>query len=421
MNNPQAESTPRAPRAEGVYSRPQAKTIVLHRQHRRPRIAFYSHDTMGMGHLRRNMLIASTLSAGRCRADTLLIAGTREAGFFAEQAGMDCVTLPALTKNMHGRYAARHYSWSVEETARLRGRIIASTLLAFRPDVLIVDKVPQGICNELLRALKLIRKRQSTHCVLGLRDVLDNPSVVSDEWKSTNADVIIEHYFDEVWVYGDPRIYDCRNEYGFSAATVARIRFTGYLDQTTRIARLGSRLNASPLVLCVVGGGQDGIGLAKAFVGGGVPEGWQGVVITGPFMPAEEKQWLTQLANQHSKNVGQITVIDRLVESDEYLSRADRVVAMGGYNTIMSILSFGKPALVVPRTNPRSEQWIRATQLAELGMLSTLHPNELTAESICAWVTQAEVPAPVPEMIDLRGLDFVQARVAEITNHCSVT
>ncbi len=163
-----------------------------HRPHK-PRIAFYSHDTMGMGHLRRNMLIASALSSGKCQADTLLIAGTREAGFFAEQAGLDCVTLPALTKKADGRYTARHYNWSLEETTRLRGRVIASTLLAFRPDILVVDKLPQGICNELQRTLKLIRGRTRIHCVLGLRDVLDDPQVAMREWKAPTT-INLEKY-----------------------------------------------------------------------------------------------------------------------------------------------------------------------------------------------------------------------------------
>ena len=42
------------------------------------------------------------------------------------------------------------------------------------------------------------------------------------------------------------------------------------------------------------------------------------------------------------------------------MARAAGVVAMGGYNTFCEILSFDKPALVVPRVRPRLEQAIRA-------------------------------------------------------------
>ncbi|MCC6509323.1 MAG: glycosyltransferase [Pirellulaceae bacterium] len=399
------------------------------RLNRRPRIAFYSHDTMGMGHLRRNMLIASALSAGQCQADTLLIAGTREAGFFAEQAGLDCVTLPALTKNRDGNYAARHYNWSLEETTRLRSRVIASTLLAFRPDILVVDKLPQGICNELQRTLKLVRNRVQTHCVLGLRDVLDDPHVAIPEWTRSNNDQIIEDYFDEVWVYGDPAIYDCRTEYQFSKSTLDRVFFTGYLDQQSRLVPSAPTSNAErPLALCLVGGGQDGVGLAKAFVKGGVPAGWQGVVITGPFMPVSDKQQLTQAAaatlagslegsvaaSSGSVASGPITIIDQLVEADDYVRKADRVVAMGGYNTVMSVLSFRKPALIVPRTRPRTEQWIRAERLAAANLISTLHPTELTPAAIRDWLSQPKVADPRQHTIDLNGLDRIQSRVLDI-------
>ena len=48
------------------------------------------------------------------------------------------------------------------------------------------------------------------------------------------------------------------------------------------------------------------------------------------------------------------------------------VVAMGGYNTFCEILSFDKRALIVPRTAPRLEQFIRARRAAELGLLTML-------------------------------------------------
>lgn len=401
------------------YDQRHSATETSTRTLRKPRIAFYSHDTMGMGHLRRNMLIASSLSAGCCQADTLLIAGTREAGFFAEQAGLDCVTLPALTKDRHGNYSARHFGWSLEETTRLRGRVIASTLLAFRPDILVVDKLPQGICNELQRTLKLVRSRVHTHCVLGLRDVLDEPEVAIREWASSNNDAIIEKYFDAVWVYGDPSVYDCRVEYEFAKSTLDRISFTGYLDQKARRGIAGLvPVAKQPLALCVVGGGQDGVGLAQAFVEGGMPKGWRGAVITGPFMPIADKQHLMNAAKKQCHTGREpIKIIDQLVEADDYMSQADRVVSMGGYNTVMAVLSFRKPALIVPRTRPRAEQWIRAERLAAANLLTTLHPNDISPVAIREWLEKTDVADPTHHNIDLTGLDRIQSKVMEYAAH----
>ena len=49
---------------------------------------------------------------------------------------------------------------------------------------------------------------------------------------------------------------------------------------------------------------------------------------------------------------------------------------MGGYNTYCEILSFDKPALIVPRVQPREEQLIRARRAAELGLIDMLLPEE---------------------------------------------
>ncbi len=52
----------------------------------------------------------------------------------------------------------------------------------------------------------------------------------------------------------------------------------------------------------------------------------------------------------------------------EFLMRkAAGVVAMGGYNTFCEILSFDRPAVLVPRTEPRREQAIRALAAERLG------------------------------------------------------
>src|SRR5260370_42092555 len=57
---------------------------------------------------------------------------------------------------------------------------------------------------------------------------------------------------------------------------------------------------------------------------------------------------------------------------EHLIERAAGVVAMGGYNTFCEILSFDKPALIVPRTAPRLEQYIRAQRAAELGLVAVL-------------------------------------------------
>jgi predicted glycosyltransferase len=49
---------------------------------------------------------------------------------------------------------------------------------------------------------------------------------------------------------------------------------------------------------------------------------------------------------------------------------------MGGYNTFCEILSFDKRAIVVPRTRPRLEQFIRARAARNLGLIEMLDAEQ---------------------------------------------
>jgi predicted glycosyltransferase len=176
--------------------------------------------------------------------------------------------------------------------------------------------------------------------------------------------------------------------------------------------------NDESTILCVVGGGQDGFELAETFAKTPMPNGKRGVVITGPFMPKDLQLTLHQLAKQN----GRIEIIDRLVETDDYMRSASRVVAMGGYNTVTSILSFGKPSLIVPRMVPRQEQWIRAQRLANLGMITAVQPQSLNSQRLSAWLRSDCVPTPTSNCIDLCGLNRISQRVGQWVNQlgCSL-
>jgi predicted glycosyltransferase len=74
----------------------------------------------------------------------------------------------------------------------------------------------------------------------------------------------------------------------------------------------------------------------------------------------------------HLLNVEAIT-FDPGIEA--LIQQADGIVAMGGYNTFCEILSFDKPALIVPRSVPRREQLIRAQRAGELGLIKCLEAD----------------------------------------------
>jgi predicted glycosyltransferase len=94
--------------------------------------------------------------------------------------------------------------------------------------------------------------------------------------------------------------------------------------------------------------------------------------VLGPYMPAKKRRKLLK----KGAKIPQIKIIEFDSRMEELVAGAKAVVAMGGYNTYCEILSFDKPALIVPRVRPREEQLIRARRAAELGLIEMLLPEE---------------------------------------------
>jgi predicted glycosyltransferase len=386
---------------------------------RKWRIALYSHDTMGLGHKRRNLLIAQTLGCSLSKIDVLMISGIQAVNNVPTPQGVDCLTLPALYKNTDGEYQARRLDLSLAEIIKLRSQVILATMKAFKPDIFIVDNVPRGAVRELDPTLNYLRIQGKTHCILGLRDVLDEPAAVYQDWRRGANEQAIQKYYDQVWVYGDSTIYDLAQEYHFHPNTVAKLRYTGYFDQRQRLKFIDNQsiqalkslnLPSGRLALCLVGGGQDGALLAETFAHAELPADMNGIILTGPFMPREVKQRL-QNYTAHRDN---LQVLEYLAEPTLLLNRAERVIAMGGYNTTSELLSFQKRSLIVPRIKPRKEQLIRAQRLQALGLVDLLHPRQLTPAALTNWLMQELPPPQVRSCLDLNGLKRIPLFLNEI-------
>jgi predicted glycosyltransferase len=385
------------------------------------RVALYSHDTMGLGHTRRNLLIAQALTVAFPGLAVLLIAGARAVNAFRVPPGVDCLTLPALHKDEDGQYAPESLGLPLEEVVALRARAIRAALEAFEPDLFVADKEPRGALGELEPALAYLSTRPGVRCVLGLRDILDDPATVRREWRRGHSHAVIRDHYDAIWVYGDRRVYDAPRSYGFPAETAAKVCYTGYLDQCRRLdpgesdpageddaASLG--LGPGRLALCLVGGGQDGARLAEAFAKAALPDDMNGLILTGPYMPEKARQRLSRLAAGRDR----LRVVEFVTEPTQLVRRAERIVAMGGYNTVLEVLSFERPALIVPRVRPRAEQLVRAQRLHALGLLELLHPDELRPAAIAEWLARPVDRPAVRARVDLDGFDRLPALAAEL-------
>ena len=295
--------TSRAEPAPGAWSHAHRQLRHL-RSDRDParRIALYSHDTQGLGHVRRNMLLAAAMVGADPGAQVLLVSGAREAAGLPLPERTMITFVPELAKDDLGGYSARGSTCSLDQVVALRTAALAHTLAAFAPDLLVVDKVSRGFAGELEPTLRHLRLQHGTRTVLGLRDVLDDADTTREEWVQSRTPDAIDTLYDEVWVYGDPAIFDPAEEYGWSATVRAKVRYTGYLGAGrerllrvgpgsvpgTRIAPAARAGQRAPYVLALIGGGQDGAAVAEAFAHAAYPPGHEGVLVTGPYLPAAE-------------------------------------------------------------------------------------------------------------------------------------
>lgn len=379
----------------------------------RPRIALYSHDAQGLGHIRRNLAIARALRT--LDAEVLLLTGAPEATGTRHIPGIDIVSMPALAKSDEGHYQARTLGLDVEDMVRIRSEVLRAAVSSFAPNLLIVDKHPRGFRGEMERALTTAR-RAGTKVVLGLRDVLDEPQVARAEWRRDRANMALRAYYDEVWLYGDPQVYDASADLDLRIP----VRATGYLatgrvPSPERVRRPRS-LDPRPFVLGVLGGGSDGGQLARTFAESTYPHGHQGVLITGPNLPDADRRDVRKLAAERDDLVVH-TFRDDL---EHWYGSARAVVAMGGYNTVCEVLAAGKSMLVVPRVRPRKEQLVRAEALSQRGALEMCHPDRLDRAALNTWFDTLNGP-PVPaNPIDLGGLGRIPGLAARLLDRTEV-
>ncbi|MFI5014627.1 MAG: glycosyltransferase family protein [Hyphomicrobiales bacterium] len=343
------------------------------------RALFYSHDTFGLGHLRRTRAIANALVGAHPGLSVIIISGSPVIGSFEYGNGVDYVRVPGVVKQPDGDYSTMNLKVDLDDAVRLREAIIRETASTFSPDLLIVDKEPAGFRGELLPTLDMLKQR-GARIVLGVRDVMDDPVLLRPEWERKGAAEALLRYYDDVVVYGLESVHEPLACLGLPQSVQQRIRYTGYLrrdlPQEPHLAEYPP-VARGQFVLVTTGGGGDGdhlIDWVLTAYESAAPPSVPALICFGPFISREQQR-------NFMERIARLAHVDAIAfdAKIEYLmNRASAIVAMGGYNTFCEILSLDKPALIVPRARPRLEQTIRARRAAELGLVKVLEDPEET-------------------------------------------
>ena len=369
------------------------------------RVLIYSHDSFGLGHLRRCRAIACALVERFADLSVLILSGSPIIGNFDFPGRVDFVRIPGVIKLRDGEYTSHSLDLDVEKTLELRAAIIYHAAAIFDPHIFIVDREPLGLRGEVVATLEML-KRRGTALILGLRDVMDEPALLAPEWQRKNVLPALRDLYDEIWIYGLPQICNPLAEIDLPQSVHRKIVYTGYLR---RKAPTSARKDTNtppfevPYLLVTTGGGGDGEALIDWVISAyeydrDAP--YPALIVFGPFMQADSQaEFLRRTAR-----LPKIEAITFDPDIENIIVRAAGVVAMGGYNTFREVLSFDKPALIVPRMMPRREQLIRAQRGEELGLLKCLVDDGVRDPKIMATALRHLPQQARPSQVVVPGL-----------------
>lgn len=383
--------------------------------HRGPSVVMYSHDTIGLGHMRRNSAIAKELVAQVPGISVLMLVGCPAGMVFEPHPGIDYVKLPSLAKLGRGVYQPGSLRIDTRTTRDMRMRIIDGVIAAIQPDLFLVDHEPAGAMDELRPVLKTLKARPGVRTVLGLRDILDDPARTRALWSDQGTDRLIAEDYDHVLVYGDQRFFPSIATYGLASLKPGNVSECGIV--TTACAHPSLPVSRRPArVLVSGGGGRDAYPMISASIAAmaEIPERKQPrmTVITGPLMDRELQTEAMRLGALNG-----VEVIDHVADLPARMRRSDLLITMAGYNSINEALAVGCPIVTVPRLGPSAEQRLRAEALERAGLAHYLRREDLSASSI------ARLLLKTPQRGDSTSLNIngVQNAARVLASLCTVS
>ncbi len=366
------------------------------------RILIYSHDSFGLGHLRRCRAIANSLVRGNRDLSVLILSGSPIIGSFNFGRFVDFVRLPGVIKMRNGEYSSQSLRLRIEETVGLRSAIIRQTASTFDPDLFIVDKEPHGLRGEVKETLEMLSNR-GVPLVLGMRDIMDGPDLLAPEWERKKVMPALRSLYNEIWVYGLPQICDPLSGLRVPSQIRRKMVYTGYLKRQVPARRLERQpFGGEPYLFVTTGGGGDGAEFLDWVIRAyeQEPDLLPAFILFGPFLhrrrQRDYRERISRLAN--------VEAIEFESQPELLMKNAAGVLAMGGYNTFCEILSFDKKAVIVPRTRPRLEQFIRASRAQELGLVRMLLDDGKRDVHVMATAIRNITQQGLPSEIVLPGL-----------------
>ena len=350
-------------------------------------LLLYAQDTHGLGHITRTLTIARHVLETFSNCVAYVVSRSKIAWDVSWPPGSDYIKLPSRRTPKTVQRTPEDDQASLERFRALRGRILRETALGLAPDLVYVDHEPLGSSGEFRDGLWALKERRpETRFVFGLRDIMDDPDRIREQWKEMGVYDALENLYDGIAVFGSPNVYDVAEAYALPDSVRPKLHYCGYVVRDFPPAAPGGirRQFELPsngrLIVASAGSGRDGFAVLKharaaiARLQARDPD-LSAILVTGPLMPEEETAALQSLANPRCRVVPHADVF-------QLMEAADAAVCMGGYNTLCEGLVTACPMVIVPRATHKVEQLIRAELLASHGLARCIHPKGVDEENL---------------------------------------
>jgi predicted glycosyltransferase len=394
-----------------------------------PSVLFYCHDTYGIGHLKRAFRLGRQLALRWPALSQLVVSSSPSVVASAIGDGVEYVKLPSVwrvpSRNGDSTYIPRVLPIPAADQTAMRRDMLLGIVRHFHPDLVIVDHTPAGLSGELTPSLHHLRASSpGTRFVAGFRDIVGDPPRVREAWARDGCYELLENLYDAIFVYGEPEVFDIVADIGLAPRAAAKVRYTGYLGReaegpSPEEIRDHLGLGAGPLVLATVGGGADGATVLEPLLV--ALRRWPDrarfacVLVGGPLMPAGDRRRLAASLPRDAP----VRFVDQVDDLGPYIAAVDVVVSRGGYNTVCEILSFGRPAIIVPRELINDvvdrEQALRARMLEDRGLAHVIRERDLTEDRLLDAVNTLLGGRPVSgKPLPLGGLSTAVAEIERL-------
>ena len=387
----------------------------------KPKVIIHCQYVYGIGHLVRTVELARGLSK---IFDVFIFNGGETVPNFYLPKEVTFIQLPAIYKEENSNSLSPvDSSTSIEECFQDRRIIIEQKTEEIKPDILITEHFPFGLLfeNEVITLISKVKfTNPSSKIISSVRDIIEsNGGGKNDDYIAE----LINEWYDMVLVHGDESYIQLKHSFSQIDKISVPIYHTGYIVRPIQKNIIIE--SEYPIILASIAGGRLGNELLEAVINSHllVNEKLKHklFLFSGAFQNDFKKQE-KKIININSENI-KLYCFDSAMYLN-YLSKADLVISLGGYNSIIESVSAKKIMLVYQRGFSRGneEQDLRIKVFEDLGCLKILKPQDLTIKVLAETIVNSIKTNRFPKLnLNLNGVQNSTELILGLMKHSKLT